>query len=100
MPTSRIAAISSVVATGRRMKGRDGFMKAAAGDGSRRRRVRGGRSALAPLATIARLARSGAGRRLGGPRLGGARQGSTRQGSARQGDLGALLQLVGAVDHD
>ena len=26
MPTSRIAAISSVVATGRRMKGRDGFI--------------------------------------------------------------------------
>ncbi len=29
MPTSRIAAISSVVATGRRMKGRDGLMSGA-----------------------------------------------------------------------
>src|SRR5262245_61223334 len=85
MPTSRIAAIKSVVATGRRMKRRDGFMSAAAGYGSLGRRGRGGRSALASPTAIAGLARLGVG---GGP------------GGTGYGDLGALLQLVGAVDHD
>src|SRR6185312_577388 len=90
MPTSMIAAISSEVATGRRIKGRDGFI---AGD-----------SLVAPLASLS-LSLSLALASLAPARLairGSRRGGAVRRRRAAAGDvyLGPLLEPVGAVDND
>src|SRR5215472_16998993 len=84
MPDSSIATIRSEVATGRRMKRRDGFMSRLLG--SRRRR--------SFLAAPACLAVSGS--LLGGRRVGG------QPGAARgHFDLGAVAELVVTLDdHD
>src|SRR5215831_21072895 len=84
MPDSSIATIRSEVATGRRMKGRDGFMSRLLG-------TRRGRSFLAAPASLAVP-----GSLLGGGRVGG------HPGAARSHlDLGAVAQLVVTLDdHD
>src|SRR5665213_1165487 len=95
MPLSRMATISSEVATGRRMNGRDGlnaaaFLSRAGGDGSW----------AAPRASLTaglRIVRRGVpGRRRGGGRSSAA----VRAGGLPHRDLGAGLELVGAVDDD
>src|SRR5262245_963683 len=77
MPASSIATIRSVVATGRRMKSRDGFIA------NLRRRALARRPIAARSARWALL------------------RGRDRLALAGDDfDLGAFAQLVGAVDHD
>src|ERR1700733_7494760 len=110
MPTTRMATISSVVATGRRTNMRDGFMCWPAGSQPRSRRPTTARSAAArpaesagrsAEATLAVAATAGTGEfaRLvlvfglrQGPRLG-----HFRRRRIRQLDLGALAQTVTAI---
>src|SRR4051794_19212371 len=112
MPTSMIAVISSAVATGRRMKTRDGFTPGSASRRSSRRGAADG-SLAAPPAIAARAF----GLRMFGLRVFGHRRGTTLSvappraalfgsgpfGSAagsRDPHLGAVAQPVGAIDND
>src|SRR4051794_8374107 len=95
MPASRMAAISSVVATGRRMNSRDGFIAAPDSSSGVAGAAAGGRRLVAmPALAVRRLA---AGTVLaGGAVLPGRRRRLLGPGD---GHGGAVAQLVGAVDH-
>src|SRR2546428_403592 len=93
MPTSRMASISSEVATGRRMKGRDGLM----GGSSSMPHVRDERISAAALAAAAFARRLVcAGRSLAGR----CRLSRASGAGIDEFHLRAVAQLVGAVDHD
>src|SRR5215475_12764988 len=99
MPVSRIATISSDVPTGRRMKMRDGFMsRCVPGEGCRPRSS----AALAArllLTAMRAFAVSLAGRLPGGAGLVAWERGATAAARClAQQHLGAILELVGAVD--
>src|SRR6185312_13404003 len=93
-PASRIASISSDVATGRRMNGRDGFIEAL---WSSVRRRAGGASAAALAAPALAVAPLACARRVLARRRRLLRRpcGGVDQFHAR-----AVAELVGAVDHD
>src|SRR5579863_438657 len=112
-PTIRMAAISSEVATGRRMYGRDGFMAPGAWlwwrpSGRRRtaRRsvARGLPATAAAVAAVAMLAgKAAAAATAGGSARTAAAAAAARVAAAgtgrwclRQHDLGAILELIGA----
>src|SRR5215469_17478863 len=97
MPTSMIATISSEVATGRRMKMRDGLTRI----------FRCAVSLVSPSALAVRALLIDRGARLRRCRRGGRRRRPLprrlrcgRRRIARHPNLGAILQAIGAVDDD
>src|SRR5262245_11495462 len=88
MPASRIATMSSVVATGRRMNGRDGFMAVPrAADES---------AARVLLSLLAAARRSAVAR----PAFGSASRGRRLRVARNELDRSTFAELVGAVDDD
>src|SRR5579864_4247940 len=93
MPASRIASISSEVATGRRMNGRDGLIAGSSLLGH----AQGARNSGAALGAAPRIGRAF----VGAGRFAGRRCLSRSLGAAiQQDDFRAVAQLVGAVDND